>query len=220
MILTVFRSRLRPEHAEEYAVVAARMEALACTMPGFISITIFFLFVVAATSCGADQFATFSTLDGQTYTNAELTELTPKGAVLHSDSGVATIPYGQLPKVLQARYGYDAPALIAVLAAGIDGTYSFPGFAMTGEVIAFKGDEFTYETFNDAVDTPGPIRGKFKIDGNWLFLRHKNVFCPARILAVIDGHLAIFRPNEYKQWKDSGDRVLSHGPLYPTPPTK
>lgn len=37
MLLTVFRSRLRPEAAEEYEVWAARMDALACTMPGYRS---------------------------------------------------------------------------------------------------------------------------------------------------------------------------------------
>jgi heme-degrading monooxygenase HmoA len=38
MIVTIFRSRLRPEHAGEYSAVAARMEALARTMPGFVSV--------------------------------------------------------------------------------------------------------------------------------------------------------------------------------------
>jgi heme-degrading monooxygenase HmoA len=36
--ITIFRSRLRPGIREEYAAVAGRMEALAQTMPGFISI--------------------------------------------------------------------------------------------------------------------------------------------------------------------------------------
>jgi antibiotic biosynthesis monooxygenase (ABM) superfamily enzyme len=36
--ITIFRSRLRPGIREEYAAVANRMEALAQTMPGFISI--------------------------------------------------------------------------------------------------------------------------------------------------------------------------------------
>jgi heme-degrading monooxygenase HmoA len=37
MILTVFRSRLRPESADEYAEWSARMSELARTMPGYIS---------------------------------------------------------------------------------------------------------------------------------------------------------------------------------------
>ena len=37
MIITVFRSRLRPESAEEYASVAARMSELARAMPGYVS---------------------------------------------------------------------------------------------------------------------------------------------------------------------------------------
>lgn len=41
MIVTVFRSRLRGEHQEEYARVAAEMKALAQAMPGFVSIKTF-----------------------------------------------------------------------------------------------------------------------------------------------------------------------------------
>lgn len=41
MIVTVFRSRLRPEHAEEYARVAPRMLELARSMPGFVSVKSF-----------------------------------------------------------------------------------------------------------------------------------------------------------------------------------
>ena len=36
MVVTVFRSRLRPEAADEYAQWANRMKALAQTMPGYI----------------------------------------------------------------------------------------------------------------------------------------------------------------------------------------
>jgi heme-degrading monooxygenase HmoA len=38
MIVTIFRSRLRPENMDEYQVVAERVHALAETMPGFVSI--------------------------------------------------------------------------------------------------------------------------------------------------------------------------------------
>ena len=41
MILTIFRSRLRPEHLAEYEAMAKRMDDLAKTMPGFISIKTF-----------------------------------------------------------------------------------------------------------------------------------------------------------------------------------
>src|SRR5262245_1875601 len=41
MIVTIFRSRLRPEHVEEYGVVAARMDELAHMMPGFVAIKTF-----------------------------------------------------------------------------------------------------------------------------------------------------------------------------------
>jgi len=38
MIITIFRSRLRPEHVAEYSEVATRIHALAETMPGFLGI--------------------------------------------------------------------------------------------------------------------------------------------------------------------------------------
>jgi heme-degrading monooxygenase HmoA len=37
MIVTVFRSRLRPGMRDEYVALADRMNALAATMPGYIS---------------------------------------------------------------------------------------------------------------------------------------------------------------------------------------
>ena len=41
MIVTVFRSRLQPEHAAEYSEVATQMRALAEGMPGFVSFKTF-----------------------------------------------------------------------------------------------------------------------------------------------------------------------------------
>jgi len=37
VVVTIFRSRLRPEHVEEYERLAPRMRALAESMPGFVS---------------------------------------------------------------------------------------------------------------------------------------------------------------------------------------
>ena len=37
MVVTVFRSRLKPENVEEYYAWAARIAALARTMPGYVS---------------------------------------------------------------------------------------------------------------------------------------------------------------------------------------
>jgi heme-degrading monooxygenase HmoA len=37
MVLTIFRSRLKPENTKEYYEWATRMSALAKTMPGYIS---------------------------------------------------------------------------------------------------------------------------------------------------------------------------------------
>lgn len=37
-VVTVFRSRLRPEFADEYATLAAEVHDIATTMPGFVSI--------------------------------------------------------------------------------------------------------------------------------------------------------------------------------------
>jgi heme-degrading monooxygenase HmoA len=41
MVITIFRSRLRPEHRHEYEPVAERMDELARAMPGFVSIKTF-----------------------------------------------------------------------------------------------------------------------------------------------------------------------------------
>ena len=41
MIVTVFRSRLKPENVQEYYEWAARMAALAKTMPGYVSHKVF-----------------------------------------------------------------------------------------------------------------------------------------------------------------------------------
>jgi heme-degrading monooxygenase HmoA len=38
MVITLFRSRLRPEHEKQYAQWAKRMHDLASNMPGFLSI--------------------------------------------------------------------------------------------------------------------------------------------------------------------------------------
>lgn len=37
MVITVFRSRVRPENAAEYMKMAAKMKELAAAMPGYIS---------------------------------------------------------------------------------------------------------------------------------------------------------------------------------------
>jgi heme-degrading monooxygenase HmoA len=41
MIITIFRSRLRPENQEAYEQMAVRMHDLAQSMPGFLSIKTF-----------------------------------------------------------------------------------------------------------------------------------------------------------------------------------
>jgi heme-degrading monooxygenase HmoA len=41
MVLTIFRSRLRPDHLDEYERVADEMLALAEQMPGFLSLKTF-----------------------------------------------------------------------------------------------------------------------------------------------------------------------------------
>jgi heme-degrading monooxygenase HmoA len=41
MVVTVFRSRLRPEAGDEYLEVAERMESLARSMPGFVDFKAF-----------------------------------------------------------------------------------------------------------------------------------------------------------------------------------
>ena len=41
MVITIFRSRLRPEHREEYEQWAQKIHDLAIRMPGFVSIKTF-----------------------------------------------------------------------------------------------------------------------------------------------------------------------------------
>ncbi len=41
MVITVFRSRLRAEHADDFQQLAARMLELAKSMPGFISYKVY-----------------------------------------------------------------------------------------------------------------------------------------------------------------------------------
>lgn len=41
MMVTVFRSRLKPENADEYYSLAQRMGAIAKTMPGYVSHKVF-----------------------------------------------------------------------------------------------------------------------------------------------------------------------------------
>lgn len=57
MVTIIFRSRLRPEHEEEYGQVAARIAALARTMPGLV------------------DFKTFDAGDGERVTLAEFDTL-------------------------------------------------------------------------------------------------------------------------------------------------
>ena len=41
MVISVFRSRLRPEHAEEFQTLAAKMMTIAESMPGFLSYKVY-----------------------------------------------------------------------------------------------------------------------------------------------------------------------------------
>jgi heme-degrading monooxygenase HmoA len=41
MVIAIFRSRLRPEHAEEFQALADRMLRLARAMPGFLSYQVY-----------------------------------------------------------------------------------------------------------------------------------------------------------------------------------
>jgi heme-degrading monooxygenase HmoA len=41
MVITIFRSRLRPEHREEYERWGEKIHAIAVKMPGFVSIKTF-----------------------------------------------------------------------------------------------------------------------------------------------------------------------------------
>lgn len=62
------------------------------------------------------QAETLTTLDGKTYTGVSVTKTTPAAISISHSSGIAKIPFANLPEPLQRKYGYN-PALAAEFAA-------------------------------------------------------------------------------------------------------
>ncbi len=158
------------------------------------------------------------TTDGLVYTNTTVIDISPTGIVLALDAAITNIAYSKLPPNLRARYGYDAKELHRYLQQGPDGQYGprEDPHPFAGEMIVLKKNRFTYYKFSDVV-IPGieqPIlTGKFTTVGNWLVLHNPEVACTNRVMAIVNGQLALLRPNQYWLWKDSG-RLDVHDALY------
>jgi|GEM_PF-2812522 len=186
-----------------------------------IILSAIFLTLFAIPVFGEGQ--TIKTLDGETYTNANITRLRPNGAEVHSDIGIATIPYAKLPKELQARYAYDAEELATHLKKGFEGIYTYreDQAALSGEVIEFKQGRFTYSTFTDTptgFEDPRPLQGRYTVAGNWLILHHPKLPDYARIIVIIDGRLALIESHHYKDQKETGKPSNYSMPLYQRKP--
>jgi hypothetical protein len=55
----------------------------------------------------------FKTTDGKEYKNAKVNRVEPDGIVITHSSGVAKIPFTELPRDVQQRFGYDAAKIEA-----------------------------------------------------------------------------------------------------------
>jgi hypothetical protein len=63
------------------------------------------LAVLSASLALADDF---KTIDGKEYKNAKVNRVEPDGIVITHSAGVAKIPFRELPKDVQERFGYDS----------------------------------------------------------------------------------------------------------------
>lgn len=174
------------------------------------------LLLAAPLSFAAESNQTIKTTDGYVYTNATIIDLSPTGIVISIENGIANIPYSKLPQNLQKQYGYNAEELRRFLKRGLDGQYGPREGALAGEIIELKKNQFTYQTFSD-VFAPGvqhPILGgEFTTVGNWLVLNNPKITFTNRVMAIVDGRLALLTPVKYWLWKDSG-RLDRHDALF------
>jgi hypothetical protein len=67
------------------------------------------LFLIAALACGED----LTTLDGKEYKRVTVNRVEADGIVIAHSTGVAKIPFTELPKEVQQRFGYDAAKIEA-----------------------------------------------------------------------------------------------------------
>jgi hypothetical protein len=173
---------------------------------------IFPVVILLALAASADDVVrTIVTSDGSTYTGARVTELRPTGVVISTDAGVAVISYAQLPKDLQCRYMPDAQELAKAIGKSLNGAYEMPheltGFG--GHRIVLSNGAFLYQSWSDVIGVGGELRGRFTLRGHWITFHHPDVPNPYRVLAVVNGRLAMLLPEDYKLWRETGslDRV-------------
>jgi hypothetical protein len=167
----------------------------------------------ALASAAEDVPRTIATTDGTTYTNARVTELRPTGAVVSTDSGIAVIPYAQLPKDLQTRYRPDPQQLAKAIEKSLVGTYEMPRerTGLGGERIILSDGAFLYQSWSD-VGGGGELRGRFTIKDHWITFHHREFPEPNRVLAIVDRRLAMLLPDDFKLWRDSGSFDRVHNP--------
>ena len=64
------------------------------------------IFIAAA--LGTARAADIKTLDGKQYKNVTVSRVEPDGIVITASYGIIKLPFEELPKDIQAKYGFDA----------------------------------------------------------------------------------------------------------------
>jgi hypothetical protein len=110
------------------------------------------LLCVSLTASAEDSSRTIKTIDGATYVQARVTELRPAGVAVTTESGIAVIPYDQLPADLRQLYVPDPAELSRVIGSSVDGTYEMPQdrTGLGGERLFLKNGTFAFGWWNDA----------------------------------------------------------------------
>jgi hypothetical protein len=173
-------------------------------------------FVVTAVA--DDPPRTIVTHDGVTYTQARVTEVRPSGVAITTESGIAVIPYTQLPNDLQARYSPNTKELADAIGPSLNGTYEMPrertGFG--GERLVLHDGTFVFQWSSD-VSSGGELRGRFTQKDHWITFHHREFASPDRVLTILNGKLTILHPEDFKAWRDTGNTdYIMHVPLHRT----
>ena len=172
-----------------------------------VFIVILLLWLALTAGAGAE---TIRTLDGRVFKNATVTRLSPEGATIEFDFKAVTIPYEQWPAKLRNRYGYDSAELKRHIGSGIEGVYGPHEqiVAFAGEVIRLDRAQFAFSTFSDVIIRGAkpqvPLKGGYRLEGQWLILDNPEVREPARVLVVVEGRLALMTRFAFQRWRDSG----------------
>jgi hypothetical protein len=174
------------------------------------------LLAIAFASAADDPPRTIVTTDGTTYAQARVTELRPSGVAISTDSGIAVIPYAQLPADLQTRYGPNTKELAKAIGKSLNGTYEMPRerTGLGGERIILSDGGFVYQSWSD-VGGGGELRGRFTTNDHWITFHHRGFPEPSRVLAVIAGRLSLLMPEDFKLWRETGDiERIMYSPLH------